>query len=240
MTQSISNIPISSLVLILIPVAVVLLIQFMWSLNYKEGIYSVVRMLAQLTIVGYLLGYIFNADNYWITLLIIFVMIAASSWIALRTIKQQRKQQYLYVVFSLLVGGATTLYLVTQVVLDFTPWYKPQYMIPLAGMIFSNCINSTSLAAERFFEEVKRSTNILEARNVAFRTAMIPATNSLFAVGLVSLPGMMTGQILSGIDPLIAVRYQIMVMAMIYGAEGISSAVFLSLVYKASLRVVDK
>lgn len=240
MTQSISNIPISSLVLILIPVAVVLLIQFKWSLNYKEGLYSVVRMLGQLMIVGYLLGYIFNAENYWVILFIIFVMIAASSWIALRTIKQQRKQQYFYVVFSLLVGGATTLYLVTQVVLDFTPWYKPQYMIPLAGMIFSNCINSTSLAAERFFEEVKRSTNILEARNVAFRTAMIPATNSLFAVGLVSLPGMMTGQILSGIDPLIAVRYQIMVMAMIYGAEGISSAVFLSLVYKASLRVVDK
>ncbi len=233
MTQSISNIPISSLVLILIPVVVVLLIQFMWSLNYKEGIYSVVRMLAQLTIVGYLLGYIFNADNYWIILLIIFVMIAASSWIALRTIKQQRKQQYLYVVFSLLAGGATTLYLVTQVVLDFTPWYKPQYMIPLAGMIFSNCINSTSLAAERFFEETKRSTNILEARNIAYRTSMIPATNSLFAVGLVSLPGMMTGQILSGVDPLIAVRYQIMVMAMIYGAEGISSAVYLWLLSRS-------
>jgi len=70
---------------------------------------------------------------------------------------------------------------------------------------------------------------VIDARNTAYRIAMIPATNSLFAVGLVSLPGMMTGQILSGIDPLIAVRYQIMVMAMIYGAEGISSAVFLKM-----------
>lgn len=227
MTQSISNIPISSLALALLPVFVVLLIQFKWSLDYKEGIYSVVRMLGQLMIVGYLLGYIFNADNYWIILLIIFVMISASSWIALRTVKEQRKQQYIYIFFSLLVGGVTTLILVTQIVLDFTPWYKPQYMIPLAGMVFSNCINSISLAAERYFEDINRGTNVTTARNTAYRIAMIPATNSFFAVGLVSLPGMMTGQILSGVDPLIAVRYQIMVMAMIYGAEGISSAVYL-------------
>ena len=232
MASPISNIPVASLVLILIPVAVVVLIQFKWSLNYKEGIYAVIRMLGQLMIVGYLLGYIFNTNHFGVILLILFVMIGASSWIALRTVKEQRKQQYIYVIFSLLVGGATTLVLVTQVVLDFTPWYKPQFMIPLAGMIFSNCINSISLAAERFYEEINRKSNSLEARNIAFRTAMIPATNSLFAVGLVSLPGMMTGQILSGIDPLIAVRYQIMVMAMIYGSEGISSAVYLYLLSK--------
>jgi putative ABC transport system permease protein len=235
MNHSISNIPISSLVLILVPVAVVLLIQFKWSLNYKEGFYAVIRMLGQLMIVGYLLGYIFNAENYWIILLIILIMIAASSWIALRTVKNQRKQQYAYVFFSLIVGGATTLVLVTQVVLDFSPWYKPQYMIPLAGMIFSNCINSISLAAERFFDDLKHGMDRFAARNSAYRIAMIPATNSLFAVGLVSLPGMMTGQILSGIDPLIAVRYQIMVMAMIYGAEGISSAVYLWLLSRRSM-----
>ena len=234
MASPISSIPVSSLVFILIPVVVVLLIQFKWSLNYKEAIYAVLRMLGQLIIIGYLLGFIFNANHFWVILLILFVMIGASSWIALRTVKEQRKQQYFFVIVSLLMGGVTTLYLVTQVVLDFTPWYKPQFMIPLAGMIFSNCINSISLAAERFFEEINRKTNNLEARNIAFRTAMIPATNSLFAVGLVSLPGMMTGQILSGIDPLIAVRYQIMVMAMIYGAEGISSAVYLWQLSRAS------
>ncbi|MCF6190181.1 MAG: ABC transporter permease [Cocleimonas sp.] len=64
---------------------------------------------------------------------------------------------------------------------------------------------------------------------IAFRTAMIPITNSLFAVGLVSLPGMMTGQILSGVDPLVAVRYQIMVMAMVFASGGISSAICLVL-----------
>ncbi len=231
--MTISTIPISSLLLVLIPVIVVLFIQFSWSLNYKEGIYAALRMLGQLIIVGYLLGYIFSTDSYWIILLILLGMMMLSGWIALRTVKEQRIQQYGYVLIALLAGGATTLLLVTQVVLEFTPWYKPQFMIPLGGMIFSNCINSISLAADRYSEETIRGTNKIEARNKAYTNAMIPATNALFAVGIVSLPGMMTGQILSGVDPLIAVRYQIMVMAMIYGSEGISSAVYLWLLSRS-------
>lgn len=230
--NTISSIPISSLFFVLLPVAVVLYIQYIWSLDYKEGIYAVSRMLMQLLIVGYFLGYIFNSSNAWIVILMLSVMLVSSSWIALRTIKQFRKKYYFYVLLSLIIGDVSTLIIVSQGVLDFDPWYKPQYMIPLAGMIFSSSMNSISLAAERFFEEISRNTLLLSARGIAFRTAMIPITNSLFAVGLVSLPGMMTGQILSGVDPLIAVRYQIMVMAMIFGAGGISSAMFLYLMCK--------
>ncbi len=234
MTNTISIIPLSSLLLILIPVAVVLWIQYKWSLNYKEGIYAVSRMLGQLLIVGYFLGYIFNSDSAWIIVLILIVMVVASSWIALRTITKHRKQLLVTVLISLLIGGATTLLLVTQAVLDIDPWYKPQFIIPLAGMIFANSMNSISLAAERYFDEIGRGVAAIEARNIAFRTSMIPIINSLFAVGLVSLPGMMTGQILSGVDPLIAVRYQIMVMAMIFGSGGISSAVCLALFVRKS------
>jgi len=90
-------------------------------------------------------------------------------------------------------------------------------------------MNSVSLAAERFHSELQNKTYI-QARNIAFQAAMIPIINSLFAVGLVSLPGMMTGQILSGISPFIAARYQIMVMAMIFGASGLSTALYLSFV----------
>jgi putative ABC transport system permease protein len=75
-----------------------------------------------------------------------------------------------------------------------------------------------------------RNIDYMTARGIALRAALIPITNSLFAVGLVSLPGMMTGQILSGISPLIAVRYQIMVMCMIFSAVGISTAIFLILI----------
>ena len=76
---------------------------------------------------------------------------------------------------------------------------------------------------------MRRGDDYTTARDTAMQTALIPIINSLFAVGLVSLPGMMTGQILSGVSPLIAVRYQIMVMAMIFGASGIATAVFLLL-----------
>lgn len=229
MFLTVTNIPIPSLALILIPVAFVIWIQFKWSLDYKEGIYAVLRMLAQLLMIGYFLGYIFNQGNAWVIVLIISIMLISSSWIALRTVQAQRKQLFWNVLLALFIGGGITLLLVTQGVLDFEPWFKPQYMIPLAGMIFSNAMNAVSLSAERFYDEIKRHQSLSDARNIAFRTAMIPITNSLFAVGLVSLPGMMTGQVLSGVDPLIAVRYQIMVMGMIYGAGGISSALFLLL-----------
>ncbi|MDX1519240.1 MAG: ABC transporter permease, partial [Gammaproteobacteria bacterium] len=107
------------------------------------------------------------------------------------------------------------------------PWFAPHMMIPLAGMIFANSMNTVSVAAERFESETGNQVEYATARNLAMRAAMIPVINSMFAVGLVSLPGMMTGQILSGVSPLIAVRYQIMVMCMIFGSSGISAACYL-------------
>jgi putative ABC transport system permease protein len=91
-------------------------------------------------------------------------------------------------------------------------------------------MNSVSLAAERLQSETERGVPYEKARSISLRTSLIPITNSLFAVGLVALPGMMTGQILSGISPLLAVRYQILVMCMIYSSAGISSFLFLSFV----------
>ena len=96
-------------------------------------------------------------------------------------------------------------------------------------MIFANAMNAVSLAAERFAAERSDGTDYATARNAAFQTALIPLINSLLAVGLVSLPGMMTGQILSGVSPLLASRYQIVVMCMIFGSSGISAACYLYL-----------
>jgi len=96
-------------------------------------------------------------------------------------------------------------------------------------MIFANSMNTVSLAAERFESEFNRGVNYMVARRTALDAALIPQINSLFAVGLVALPGMMTGQILSGIDPNIAVRYQIMVMCMVFGSGGIAAFTYLSL-----------
>jgi putative ABC transport system permease protein len=112
--------------------------------------------------------------------------------------------------------------------------------VPLAGMIFAGSMNAVSLAAERFQSEYERGTPYPDARRIALRAALIPITNSLFAVGLVALPGMMTGQILSGISPLIAAKYQIVVMTMLFGASGISAAIYIVLANRRLQRLADE
>ncbi len=186
-------------------------------------------MVVQLLLVGYLLTAIFGAESSWIILLVLTVMILASSWIALGPVKEHRRSLFLYALVAILCGGGLTLLVITQGVLNLDPWFRPQYVIPLAGMAFANAMTAVSLAAERLLAELGHEESWDAAKNTAFQAATIPVINSLFAVGLVSLPGMMTGQILAGVSPLIAVRYQIVVMSMIFASAGISVAIFLSL-----------
>lgn len=228
MNSSIQLIPFLKLALAFIPAGVVVVIFFKWSLDFRESLHAISRMLAQLLLVGYFLVFIFDSDNAFIVLGVLAIMVVASSWIALRTIKLERKHLFLKAFSAIFLGGSLTLLLISQGVLDLNPWYSPRYLIPLAGMIFSQAMNSVSLAAERMRAESDRGLAYEKARGIALRASLIPITNSLFAVGLVSLPGMMTGQILSGISPLIAVRYQVMVMCMVYGASGMASALFLN------------
>ncbi len=227
MNSSIQTIPFINLALAFIPVFAVLMILWKWKLNFKSSIYAVFRMLIQLLLIGYVLTFIFETDHSLIVVAVLAVMLFSSSLIALRTLKTAKRTLYLKSFYSIAIGGGIVLLLITQGVLSLSPWYLPSYMIPLAGMIFANAMNSVSLAGERLEAEMNRDIPYPEARNTALHASLIPITNALFAVGLVSLPGMMTGQILSGVAPLIAVRYQIMVMAMIYGSAGISSAIFL-------------
>jgi len=112
-------------------------------------------------------------------------------------------------------------------VLELRPFHSAQYVIPLAGMVFASAMNSISICAEGFQSERNRGEKITVAREFAFKAALIPITNALFDVGLVSLPGMMTGQIIAGVDPPIAARYQIMVMCMLFSSAGLSAACFL-------------
>lgn len=222
-------IPLADLAIAFVPVAVVVFILYRWALGSGFAMYALGRMLLQLLAIGYVLTYIFEADRPWIVLVTLAMMLGTASWIALRPLNLKGRSLYAKAFTSIVLGGVTTLLLVTQAVLKIDPWFAPSKMIPLAGMIFATAMNTISIAAERFQAEKQRGTSYSDARNTAIRAAIIPLVNSLLAVGLVSLPGMMTGQILSGVDPLIAARYQIVVMCMIFGSSGISSACFLTL-----------
>ncbi|TQV73940.1 ABC transporter permease [Aliikangiella marina] len=227
MSETIQTISLTNLAIAFIPVVIVIGILVKWSLDAKNAVYAVSRMLGQLLLVGYVLAFIFDSDSGWLIFGILVVMVFASSWIALGVIKTDRMAFFGYSLMAILLGGGLVLIVITQGVVKLDPWYLPRYMIPLAGMIFANAMNSVSLVAERVSAELSRGEPYANARNIAFSASLIPITNSLLAVGLVSLPGMMTGQILSGVSPLIAARYQIMVMCMIYGSSGIASALFL-------------
>ncbi len=216
----------------MIPVALVIVIYIRWTQDRMTLFYALFRMLIQLLLIGYVLTYIFSSNSSYLVILILSVMLVSASVIALRPLQKKSKNLYLYAFISICIGGLFTLVMVIFGVLDLNPWYEPQFLIPIAGMIFANSMNAVSIAAERFENESSRENSYREARATSYKAALIPIINALFAVGLVSLPGMMTGQILSGIDPLIAVRYQMMVMLMILGSAGISVAIYLWLLKK--------
>jgi putative ABC transport system permease protein len=187
-------------------------------------------MLIQLTLIGYVLVYIFQTESGLVISGVLTIMLVAASWIALNTVDLEKGSLFPASLYSVALGGGSTLFLITQGVLQLEPWYQPNFMIPLAGMIFSASMTNISLALERLHAELENGVQYRDARDTAFRTSMIPVINSCLAVGLISLPGMMTGQILSGVSPLIAVRYQIMVMCMIFGAAGLSTVCFLAMI----------
>ncbi|MEQ9407004.1 MAG: ABC transporter permease [Fuerstiella sp.] len=237
MNLAAETIPLERLALALVPVGVVLLILNAWSLNIRTSLTAVGRMLLQLLLLGYLLRYIFEADSSLVVMAVLSAMLLAASWISLRVSAAHRRSLYPRVLFSIIVGGGSTLLIITQGVLQLDPWYEPQKMIPLAGMIFSNSMNAVSLAIERYQSELSRGEPCGPARRTALEASLIPITNSLFAVGLVSIPGMMTGQVLSGTEPAIAARYQIMVMCMMFASAGISAALSLYLAERSGAAV---
>lgn len=226
-------IPLEYLALSFLPVIAVVAIMQRWSLATRPTGIALVRMVIQLLAVGYVLAYVFDTENVAIVFAVLATMLTAATWISLSPLPEVRRALFGKAFWAIAFGGIITLALVTQGVLRIEPWFAPRQVITLAGMIFANSMNTLSIAAERFLAETERGVAYEPARNAAMHAALIPLTNTLLAVGIVSLPGMMTGQILAGLSPLIAVRYQIMVMSMVFGSGGISAACFLAMLRPA-------
>ena len=223
------EIGIPGLVAAFLPTAVVLAIMYAWTAGIGTGVYATVRMLLQLLAVGFVLVFIFESDSPLLITGVITIMLLAASRIAIRPIPQTTGKTYVIALVSISLSSLATLALVTHLVIGVQPWFSPRYVVPLGGMIIAGAMNAVSLAGERMYVETSRGESYEAARRTAFKASIIPITNSLFAVGIVALPGMMTGQILSGVSPLIAVKYQIVVMNMLFGATGAASALYLVL-----------
>ncbi|WP_088243825.1 ABC transporter permease [Calothrix rhizosoleniae] len=185
------------------------------------------RMIAQLLVVGYALQWVFTLSNPFLVLL---VAVAMTTIAALSSVNRTRRR-FPSIYWNSFVCLLSASFLVTGLtvngIIRVQPWYDPQYLIPLLGMVLGNALTGTSLALDKFMEDLSSKREQIEALltlgatrweaahetlKEALRTGMIPTINSMMVMGLVSLPGMMTGQILAGASPTDAVRYQILII----------------------------
>jgi putative ABC transport system permease protein len=198
-----------------------------------------VRTVVQLVLVGYVLVYIFALDRWYLVVAALLLMLLVATWTAVDRQPQPSRTLLGITGAAMLVGSGLTLAYVGAVVVRMDPWYNPRYLIPLFGMIVGNAMNAAALAAERLHGEMQGRRGEVEAYLAlgaaperaarepvrrALLASLIPTINGLMVVGIVSLPGMMTGQILAGASPLLAVRYQIVVMFMLASSVAITAA----------------
>jgi putative ABC transport system permease protein len=205
----------------------------------RDLVIGAIRTVVQLSLVGYVLVYLFALDRWYLVLAALLLMLAVATHAAVD--RQERASRALFAITgaAMLVGSGLTLVYVGAAVLRVDPWYNPRYLIPLFGMIVGNAMNAAALAAERLRSEMHGRRAEVEAylalgasperasREAVRRSlvaSLIPTVNGLMVVGIVSLPGMMTGQIIAGSSPLTAVRYQIVVMFMLASSVAITAA----------------
>lgn len=205
------------------------------------------RMAAQLLLVGYALEWIFSLARPGPVLL----MALGMAGVAGVTAVNHTPNRFPGVYWDSLVAVLGASFLVTAFallgILRLAPWYQAQYVIPLLGMVLGNAMNGVSLALDRFLQGLKQRQGQIETRlalgatrweaaqpeiREAVRIGMIPTINSMLVTGIVSLPGMMTGQILAGASPIDAVRYQIVIVFMLAAATGLATITLLMLAFR--------
>jgi len=203
----------------------------------KDLAVGTVRSVLQLSISGYVVLFLFKKDFPPFTCAFLLVMVGFAGWTALRKCTCRKATVYPITAASIFGASALTLAYLLLLVVRPARWSDPQYLIPLAGMIIGNAMNGTALALERLQSEVRQTRSAIEVRlslgasrlqavaeavRKSVGAALIPPINAMMVVGLVFLPGMMTGQILAGTNPVIAARYQIIVMFMLPAATSLS------------------
>lgn len=193
---------------------------------HRDLLIGGLRCFGQLVLIGYVLRWIFAVERWYLVIGLLLVMIVIGGQTA--AARQTRRVPGLFrlTTGSIFLTSFLTLAYLSLVIVRMDPWYDPRYLIPLAGMIVGNAMNGAALAAERLSGEVKLRRReieqwlalgatpheaLREASRATIKASLIPTINGMMSVGLVHLPGMMTGQMLGGASPVTAIRYQIVI-----------------------------
>jgi len=204
----------------------------------RDLFWGTVRTFAQLFMLGLVLKYVFHIKLWWPVLLIFWCMLAFAVQIIHGRVKE-KSVRYLDTTFlSMFLSFTLITMIINAIIVQVRPWYEPRYFLPLGGMVIGNSMNAIAIALERLFGELRKSKDLVEMRLTlgasyreaaaditrgAVKAGMIPSINAMMGVGMVFIPGMMTGQILAGADVITAVKYQIMVMLMLVGSTSLGS-----------------
>lgn len=219
----------------------------------RRLVVAALRMVVQLLLVGLVLVGLFEAASPLLTAAVVAVMVAFAGYEV--TARQTRTFTAWWLpgigASSMLVAGVTVTLIALTTQVRPEPWHDPRYAIPLLGMVLGNAMTGVSVGLERLLSAAARERAAIEARlslghsfaeatsglrRDAVRSGLIPTINSMSAAGIVFLPGMMTGQILAGVEPVQAVKYQILIMFLIAGGTGLGVVVA---VVAASRRLTD-
>ncbi|MBP0027476.1 ABC transporter permease [Roseofilum sp. Guam] len=211
---------------------------------------ATIRMVVQLLLIGYVLNWLFSLSNPIAILLLAILMTSIAGMSGVNRTSRRFVGIYWRSFLSILVAAFFITQFSILAVIQVTPWYDPQYLIPLLGMILGNALNGVSLGLEQFMESLVTNQGKIETLlslgatrweathaevKQAVRRGMIPIINSMMVMGVVSLPGMMTGQILAGASPLDAVRYQIIIVFAIASGSALGTLGVVLLTWQALL-----
>ena len=208
---------------------------------------AAVRTVVQLSLLGLILQWVFALNRWYYVIPYLVFMLAVAARTAVSRSTRFVPGATWAAFGTLILASSITAFSVTEVIIGIEPWYAPQYLIPLIGMLLGNALTGISLGLDKILNDFVTQRNAIEGRlalgktiwgatlpytQQAIRTGMIPIVNSMSVVGLVSLPGMMTGQILAGVDPKDAISYQILIMFMIATCTAIGVCVLCLICYR--------
>ena len=205
------------------------------------------RMTVQLVIVGYILQYVFSNPKPIFTIIFLIIMIIFSIHRVIASRKDLNHNFKIAIGVSLTFSGLFILIFFVTVVVGKSI-FNPQYTIPLAGMIIGNAMTGVNIAIKTFMDDISHEKNRINTllnlgvepkdilkpfANNALETALIPTMNSMLGMGIIFLPGMMTGQMLSGTLPTTAIMYQIAIMIAVCTSVCVTVFLSLNLGYKS-------
>jgi len=208
---------------------------------------ATLRTYLQLIALGFILAWVFQTASPWIVLAIFLFMMLMTAQIILQRVTQKPVHLYFNTFTAIFITTLIVTFSVTALIIQVEPWYDPRYVLTIGGMVLGNSMNGIALALERFFDDMrKRAAEVNQALafggtawevsfpsiRIALTAGLMPTINNMSAVGLVSIPGMMTGQLIAGANPVEAAKYQIVVMLMISAATALGAMMSVYLVYK--------